>query len=624
MFNRYYDAPGNLILSVDAAGTGVERRRASRHDALNRMISRTSATGEVASMVYDPAGNVISATDPAGNATTRVYDGLNRLLSETTPDAGTTTTAYDGNGNVTKTTDASGASTSFAYDAANRLATSTDPAGATRAVTYDLHDNLTALKDGRGSVNSFAYDEFDRKIFRTDPLGNLWGWEYDTRGHAVRFTADNSVDGAAYDALGRVTQSNSRSYSYDAAGNLTRAVDGNFAGRTLTWSYDALNRVATSSISGLFTPFTLTYAYDPLSRRATAADNLGGTTRYSFDGEDRLTSIVTPWNATIAQSYDAAGRPLRMTYPNGLDADLSFESRTGRLASLNHRAGSLAVPLASFAHSYDVRGNLAALTELPGTKSYSYDKLERLTGVTPAAPLPAAAAESYSYDAEGNRTATAAQPAIAVDAANRVLDDGVAAYTWDTAGALQTRTPKANPAAQDFFRHSWQGAANQSRLDTIFGPHAMGFGYDGLQRLDRIYWNFGANGIVDRFHDGDDMVLEARNTACCSPQFQYVRYVHGPGDDQPLAMEIYPVLAHPVPGTGAVYYFHADGEGSVRCRRVSPAWPLRPPVFRFDASRRLDTCRGFRPHRDRGACRPYRLQECHRRECREVQPDTSC
>ena len=40
--------------------------------------------------------------------------------------------------------------------------------------------------------------------------------------------------------------------------------------------------------------------------------------------------------------------------------------------------------------------------------------------------------------------------------------------------------------------------------------------------------------------------------------------MHGPNDDQPLAMEIYPAGAAPTPGTGSVYYYHADAEGSVR------------------------------------------------------------
>ena len=183
---------------------------------------------------------------------------------------------------------------------------------------------------------------------------------------------------------------------------------------------------------------TLSYGYDALSRRASMSDSLGGTTSYTFDGEDRLASLTTPWGGLIGQSYDVAGRPLRMTYPNGLDADISFEAQTGRLAGLAHRAGSLASPLASFQHLYDVRGNLARLTELSGTRAFAYDRLERVTAVTPQAPL-GVGAEAYAYDAEGNRTASRGQPGIVTDDANRTLDDGINAYTWDAKGAEFSR-----------------------------------------------------------------------------------------------------------------------------------------------------------------------------------------
>ena len=73
----------------------------------------------------------------------------------------------------------------------------------------------------------------------------------------------------------------------------------------------------------------------------------------------------------------AAGRPLPLAMPNGLDADVAFEAQTGRLASVVHRAGTLAAPVAAFSHAYDIRGNLAALTELTGTKTYTYDASSR-------------------------------------------------------------------------------------------------------------------------------------------------------------------------------------------------------------------------------------------------------
>ena len=67
---------------------------------------------------------------------------------------------------------------------------------------------------------------------------------------------------------------------------------------------------------------------------------------------------------------------------------------------------------------------------------------------------------------------------------------------------------------------------------------------------------------IDRYHDGDDVVLEKRRVG--QGAAQYARYVHGPNADQPLAMELYPAGSQPVPGSGQKFYYHADGEGSVR------------------------------------------------------------
>ena len=99
-----------------------------------------------------------------------------------------------------------------------------------------------------------------------------------------------------------------------------------------------------------------------------------------------------------------------MAYPNGLDADLSFENATGRLAGIVHRPGTLGTPIAKFDHSYDIRGNLWALGELAGAKTFAYDAVERLTGVTKTTPAPATEIESYAFDAEGNRLVTSRRP----------------------------------------------------------------------------------------------------------------------------------------------------------------------------------------------------------------------
>jgi RHS repeat-associated protein len=290
------------------------------------------------------------------------------------------------------------------------------------------------------------------------------------------------------------------------------------------------------------------------------ADNYGATTSYAYDAEDRVTSITTPWGQPITQSYDAAGRPLRLAYPNGLDADLSFESGTGRLAGILHRAGSLATPIAQFLHSYDARGDLATLTERSKAKSFVYDKIERLIDVMQTSV--ATPVESYAYDTEGNRTASHLSPNYVTDPANRVLDDGTNSYTWSPNGAMTSRTPKAGGSGLNF-QNSWHGLFNQVRLDAISGVFPMRFSYDPQGRMAARAFDYDPSlGVQDRYHDGDAMVLELRNRGGATPQ--WVRYVHGAGIDQPLAMEIYPAGALPTPGTGSQYYYHADGEGSIR------------------------------------------------------------
>ena len=101
------------------------------------------------------------------------------------------------------------------------------------------------------------------------------------------------------------------------------------------------------------------------------------------------------------------------------------------------------------------------------------------------------------------------------------------------------------------------------RLDNIAGSDgtAISLYYDPYQRLVSRHWP-APRGDDALYYDGPDVVLELRYPSAGGSQ--WVRYVHGPGADQPLATEVYPLGAAPAPGTGSQYYYHADGEGSIR------------------------------------------------------------
>ena len=101
------------------------------------------------------------------------------------------------------------------------------------------------------------------------------------------------------------------------------------------------------------------------------------------------------------------------------------------------------------------------------------------------------------------------------------------------------------------------------RLDSIAGSDgsAISFYYDPYQRLVSRHWP-APRGDDALYYDGPDIVLELRYPSVGGSQ--WVRYVHGPGADQPLATEVYSSGAAPTPGAGSQYYYHADGEGSIR------------------------------------------------------------
>ena len=236
------------------------------------------------------------------------------------------------------------------------------------------------------------------------------------------------------------------------------------------------------------------------------------------------------------------------------------DSRRRRLLSTRRATR----PAAQIFHGYDIRGNLASLGELTGTKSFSYCAIERLTGVTQATPAPAPQVESYTYDLEGNRTASHITSSYVTDDANHVLDDGTNTYSWSPNGALLSRTPKANTAGAVSFSHEWYGAFNQTRLIGLGGAFPMAFAYDGLNR--NVIRDFGfdpAQGRTVRHYDGPDVVLSLRNYYGGGAS-QWTRFVQGPGYDQVLATEVYAPGQPPTPGTGTQYYYHADGEGSIR------------------------------------------------------------
>jgi len=366
----------------------------SAYDDAGQLTSITGALNHATQYLYDGAGNLTRITDANNHATQLGYDNLNRRNSRTLPLSMSDTTAYDAVGNVSTSTDFNGKTTTFTYDTLHRLLTKIpDPTLSQPTITWTYNPTGTraTMNDATGTTN-YTYDNRDHLTSKATPEGTL-NYTYD--GHSNVLTiASSNANGASmtysYDALNRLaTVVDNRllaqginpattTYSYDAVSNLLNYTLPN--GVVTTNTFDSLNRLATigSSKTGALSSFT--YTRFPAGNVQSVAELGGRSVTYGYDNVYRLTSEAITGdpggnNGTIGYVYDLVG------------------NRTQRNSTLS------TMPTATYSYdandrlttdSYDNNGNTISSAGI----SYAYDFEDRLTlrgGVT------------IVYDGDGNR-----------------------------------------------------------------------------------------------------------------------------------------------------------------------------------------------------------------------------
>jgi len=257
------------------------------YHAQNRRIRTDYADGSSVTYAYDPAGNLLTATDSLIGTITRSYDAVNRLVSEVTPQ-GAITYSYDLAGRR-QTMQVNGLPpVTYQHDANSRL-TQVVQGTQTAALVYDQSNRRTRLELPNGVVITYTYDDASRLIGQTytgpgGSLGDL-SYTYDATGNRIatggtwaRSLLPPSVLSSNYDqsneqlAFGQVAQ------TFDANGNLITQTDAN---GTTTYTWDARNRLV--GING--PSVSATFAYDALGRRISKTIN-GMTTAFLYNGLD--------------------------------------------------------------------------------------------------------------------------------------------------------------------------------------------------------------------------------------------------------------------------------------------------------------------------------------------------
>ncbi len=151
-----------------------------------------------------------------------------------------------------------------------------------------------------------------------------------------------------------------------------------------TYSYNTSNQL-TSSSDGV------SYTYDANGNTLTKADSTG-TTQYSWDFENRLTSATVPNVGTTNFRYDPFGRRIQKSGPLGTT---NYLYDGPNLIEELDQSGNV---LARYAQGKEVDEPLAQLRS--GTTSYyQQDGLGSTTSLSSSA---GALANTYTYDSFGN------------------------------------------------------------------------------------------------------------------------------------------------------------------------------------------------------------------------------
>lgn len=387
------------------------------YDARGRVETLTDPAGRAYAYAYDAAGNLVSVTYPTETGTVpRVYhyneaahinggstcsnlpNGLPHALTGITDEKGVryATYEYDCQGRAVAREHAGSAdkiTLTFNVDGTTTVTDFKDSASSPNTTrTYGFTTILGVFKQssvdqpctsgcGSGSAASTIYDGNGNPAIKTDFNGYRTDFQYDsTRNLELTRTEGLSSTDSINPESRRTTTTWHSSFRLPATVTASKRNAGNTAWvdvKQTSYTYDTAGRLLTRTETALdVTPNvsrTWTYTWNtsgPLTGLLATVNgprtDVTDVTTYSYytdtTGTHRVGDLWKVTNAlnhvTTITDYDANGRPLSITDPNGLVTTLTYHPR-GWLAS---QAVNDGVTTTTTSYTYDNAGQLARIT----------------------------------------------------------------------------------------------------------------------------------------------------------------------------------------------------------------------------------------------------------------------
>ena len=382
----------------------------------------------------------------------------------------------------------------------------TDPNNHTTTMVLDDESRMTAKQYANGTALSIVYQNGLSLIAQvSDALNQTTSYTYNT---------DNTTATISYSA----TQATpSVSFTYDL--NYRRLLTMTDGVGTTIYSYNPVTstpqlganllKSVSSPVAGTSNSDSVTYSYDALNRVVGSTVN-GLAQSVGFDALGRITSAGNPLDTFIYSYSDGTSRISGVTSNSGPTSAMTYFGPTGDelLQQMNITTHSGGTSLAQFGYLYNADDNVTSNTiSAPAaqTTTYTYDTANRLltglySGSTPQ--------YSYGYDAASNLTSITPNGPTQSYTYNAVND--ITAGSYDANGSPTSLGGKA---------YKWDGANRIVKFSNAANNTASSYTYDGLARLVRIVDTHG--GVITADHSytwcGSTRCLAHDNTQTNSP-----------------------------------------------------------------------------------------------------------
>lgn len=306
---RAYDLNGNLIVFTDRKG----QERRYNYDEINRLVENFYTDGDKVERFFDPRGRLVQAKDSIGGRISFQYDNLGRLIQSRAPQ-GAIIYSHDALGRALSRQVVGQEVVSYIYDPAGNLL-SASQTSATIEFAYDVLNRLTKVSRSNGATSRYAYDAISQLNSLQHSIGsnilNFHTYTYDANGNRISYgtTADNLLLTKSsirkYDIANKLLQSDEITFDYDENGN---RVTQKSASEYTIFHWDARNNLTKIENNKNSEENIIEFEYDSFG-------NMVKNKTSTEDEETSNSMLIDKWNNVVYVTNNKGSQTSILTAP---------------------------------------------------------------------------------------------------------------------------------------------------------------------------------------------------------------------------------------------------------------------------------------------------------------------